>query len=129
MRLSDVKGERSADVVADVIAFVCALGSEEEINALLAPRKGKKAQNNTEFARAFYPTVFKKYKKELYEALGSIEGCGAKAYAAKADPATLFNDFAGLLSDPMFQELFPSRTPTAVTTSEPGSGNTGAAEA
>jgi len=128
MRLSEVKGERSADVVADVIAFVCALGSEEEVNALLAPRKGKKA-NNTEFARSFYPLVFKKYKKELYEALGSIEGCGAKAYAAKTNPATLFNDFAGLLSDPMFQELFPSRTPTAGSTSEPGSGNTGAAEA
>lgn len=128
MKLSDVKGERSADVVADVIAFVCALGSEEEVNALLTPRKGKK-MNNTEFARTFYPIVFKKYKKELYEALGSIEGCGAKAYAAKADPATLFNDFAGLLSDPMFQELFPSRTPTAETTSELGSGSTGAAEA
>jgi len=128
MKLSDVKGERSADVVADVIAFVCALGSEDEINALFTPRKGEKV-NNAEFARSFYPTVFKKYKKELYEALGSIEGCGAKAYAAKADPATLFNDFASLMSDPMFQELFPSRTPTAVTTSEPGSENTGAAEA
>jgi len=126
MKLSDVKGSRSADVVADVIAFVCALGSEDEINALLTSQKTK---NNTEFARAFYPIVFKKYKKELYEALGSIEGCGAKAYAAKADPATLFNDFAGLLSDPMFQELFPSRTPTAETTSELGSGSTGAAEA
>ena len=128
MRLSEVKGERSSDVVADVIAFVCALGSEEEVNALLAPRKGKKA-NNTEFARSFYPLVFKKYKKELYEALGSIEGCGATAYAAKTDPAALFNDFAALLSDPMFQELFPSRTPTAETTSEPGSESTGAAEA
>lgn len=128
MKLSDVKGERSADVVADVIAFVCALGSEEEINALLTPRKGEKV-NNAEFARSFFPVVFKKYKKELYEVLGSIEGCGAKAYAAKADPATLFNDFAGLLSDPMFQELFPSRAPTAVTTSEPGSESTGAAEA
>jgi len=128
MKLSDVKGERSADVVADVIAFVCALGSEDEINALLTPRKGKKV-NNAEFARSFYPTVFKKYKKELYEALGSIEGCGAKEYAAKTNPATLFNDFADLMADPMFQELFPSRTPTAVTTSEPGSENTGAAEA
>lgn len=123
MKLSDVKGSRSADVMADVLSFMCIFVEDEKLNAALDAKKSAAEQ-----VRALYPQLFKNHKKELYEVLGSIEGCGAAAYAKETTPARVFNDTISLLQDPAFRDLFPSPAPTTATTSEHGSENIEGAE-
>ncbi|MCC8038614.1 MAG: hypothetical protein LIP02_10885 [Bacteroidales bacterium] len=119
MKLSDVNGPRSADVMADVLSFMCIFIEDEKLSTALESKKSAAEQ-----VRALYPRLFKNHKKELYEVLGSIEGCSATEYAASATPARVFNDTISLLQDPTFRDLFPSPAPTTATTSERGLENT-----
>lgn len=112
MKLSDVKGDRVFDVIADLIEPIANVASDKEAMELF---KKKKVPEGME-AKAFLmerlkkalPLLLKGHKQDLIAILSIIEGCSAEEYASKLTLSTLFRDVADLLDDKAFMELFIS---------------------
>lgn len=121
MKLSDVRGDRVFDVIADIIDPISNIAADKEAMELF---KKKTVPEGME-AKAFLmerlkkslPLLLKDHKKDLIAILSIIEGCTAEEYAEKLTLSTLFRDVADLLNDKAFMELFISAQ-TEVTSSE-----------
>lgn len=112
MKLSDVKGDRVFDVIADLIEPIANIASDKEATEMF---KKKKVPEGME-AKAFLmqrltkalPQLLKGHKKDMIAILSTIEDCSADEYAEKLTLATLMRDCADLLNDKAFMELFIS---------------------
>lgn len=112
MKLSDVKGDRVFDIIADLIEPIANIASDKEATEMF---KKKKVPDGME-AKAFLmqrltkalPQLLKGHKKDMIAILSTIEGCSAEEYAEKLTLATLVRDCADLLNDKAFMELFIS---------------------
>lgn len=128
LRLSDVTGERSLDVVAEIIDPICRIALDPEANRFFKRERLKKGENATTHAitrvQKYVPTLLKSHKTEIYEILGAISGKGVEGYLAEGNAVTIFNDCLSLLGDPAFRSLFFSAVPSPSTESGTGSDDT-----
>ena len=132
MRLSDIKGERLFDVIADVIEPVARIAEDKEAAKLFRREKLPKGETATGYLlkriRTSAPPLLRNHKGDLIEILAAIKGVSKDDYASTLTYTTLFHDVTGLLGDSEFLALFG----LAQTTEEPSSGaaqgNTQAAE-
>ena len=108
MRLSDIKGERTLDVIADVIDPVCAIASDEAVKALFAREKRPEGMTLREYAvkklRKSVPVLIRLHKKEIIAILAAVSG--EEDYAEKLTLVRLMKDVTDLLNDRTFMELF-----------------------
>lgn len=133
MRLSEIKGERVFDVIADLIEPVARIAEDKEAAKLF--RREKLAKGETAMGallkriRASVPLLLRNHKKDLIEIMAALEGVPKEAYAEALSVPKLIADIFGLLNDNELLSLFG----LAQTTEEPSSGaaqvNTQAAEA
>ena len=105
MRLSDVKGERTLDVVADIIDPIANIAEDEVASEL--------------FTRKKLPE--KGHKKDVITILSTIEGTSPKEYTGALNLAKLFKDCVELLTDEAFEELFISAQNETLSGSAPES--------
>lgn len=112
MKLSDVKGDRVFDVIADLIEPIANIASDKEATEMF---KKKKVPEGME-AKAFLmqrltkalPQLLKGHKKDMIAILSIIKGCSPEEYAEQLTIFTLARDCADLLNDKAFMELFIS---------------------
>ena len=133
MRLSEIKGERVFDVIADLIEPVARIAEDKEAAKLF--RREKLSKGETAMGallkriRASVPLLLRNHKKELIEIMAALEGVPKEAYAEALSVPKLIADILGMLNDNELLSLFG----LAQTTEEPFSGaaqvNTQAAEA
>lgn len=114
MKLSDVKGERSFDVIAEIIDPIFVITEDEEAMSLFQKQTLPKGQTQSEFGmhwlKQLCDVLLKKHKKECIQILASIEGVSVKKYKDSLTPIKLFSDVAELISDEAFRALFFSQT-------------------
>lgn len=131
LRLSDVTGERSLDVIADIIDPVCKIALDPKAGKFFQASKLQKGESEKDHAvnhvRKHLPVLLKTRKAEIYEILGIISGEG-KDYVKNRNAAAVFGDCLTLMGDPEFRNLFFSAVPSQGTVSTGGSGDTQAAE-
>lgn len=112
MRLSDIKGDRVFDVIADIIDPIANIASDEIASALFKREKLPEGMNAKEFllerARKAVPALLKGHKSDIIAVLATIEGVSSKEYRASLTLAKLMQDTAELLTDEAFGELFIS---------------------
>ena len=112
MRLSDIKGDRVFDVIADIIDPIANIASDETASALFKREKlpeGMKAKAVLlERARKAVPALLKGHKSDIITVLATIEGVSSDDYRASLTLAKLMQDTAELLTDEAFGELFIS---------------------
>lgn len=112
MRLSDVKGERTLDVVADIIDPIANIAEDEVASELFTRKKLPEGMTPQKFllqrARKAVPPLLKGHKKDVITILSTIEGTSPKAYIGALNLAKLFKDCVELLTDEAFEELFIS---------------------
>lgn len=112
MRLSDVKGERTLDVVADIIDPIANIAEDEVASELFTRKKLPEGMTPQKFllqrARKAVPPLLKGHKKDVITILSTIEGTSPKAYTGALNLAKLFKDCVELLTDEAFEELFIS---------------------
>ena len=99
MRLSDVKGDRVFEVLAEVIEPVRNLSSDKDISALF---EGSKSDGRDGFSKrllAAVPTVVRKHKDDVVAILAAIEGVSPKDYEASLTMSKLLGDVFQLLTD------------------------------
>ena len=112
MRLSDIKGDRVFDVIADIIDPIANIASDETASALFKREKLPDGMTAKAFllerARKAAPALLKGHKRDIIAVLATIDGISADDYRASLTLAKLMQDTAELLTDEAFGELFIS---------------------
>ena len=112
MRLSDIKGDRVFDVIADIIDPIANIASDETASALFKREKLPDGMTAKEFllerARKAVPALLKGHKSDIITVLATIDGVSADDYRASLTLAKLMQDTSELLTDEAFGELFIS---------------------
>lgn len=99
MKLSDIKGDRALDVLADIIEPSAEIMADENVKN--AARAGNKV--------AAVKHILKDHKTAIFAILAATEGITADEYRAKTNLATLPAELLEMLNDPALTSLFQSQ--------------------
>lgn len=112
MRLSDVKGERTLDVIADIIEPICNIAEDEKAAALFRREKLPEGVDARSFTirrlKKGVPALVKGHKADIITILSSVEGTSPDAYTGTLNLLKLIKDFTELITDEAFTGLFIS---------------------
>ena len=110
MKLSDIKGERTFDVIADLIDPICNVSEDSEASELFRKTKPPEGLTKKEFfiqrVRKCVPALLRGHRDDIITILAAIEGVTPDAYAETLDLVKLTSDVVDLLTDDAFGELF-----------------------
>lgn len=122
MRLSDVKGERTLDVVAGIIDPIANIAEDEAAAELFKRKKLPDGMTPQKFilqrARKAVPALLNGHKDDVISILSTIEGTSPDAYKESLNLGKLFKDCVELITDEAFETFF-----TSAQTSETSSGS------
>ena len=110
MKLSDVKGERTLDVIADLLDPIYNIAADEDAAALFQKQKLPKGMTSKEFGASWLKkaatALLKAHKADCIAILSIIEGISPEEYTENLNLVKLLSDVADLLSDEAFTTLF-----------------------
>lgn len=117
MKLSDIKGERTLDVIASVIDPIANIAEDADATELFT----KKAVPEGVEPKAFFlqrvrksiPLLLKTHKQDLISILAAIEGIEEATYRESLNLVKLTRDCMDILTDDAFSTLFISAQPRA----------------
>ncbi len=112
MRLSDIKGDRTLDVIADIIDPIANIAEDETAAELFTRKKLPEGMTPKKFllkrARKSVPALLKGHKEDVITILSTIEGTSPESYKGALSLAKLFKDCVELLTDEVFISFFTS---------------------
>lgn len=112
MKLSDVKGERTLEVIAEIIDPIANIAEDEAAAAMFKPEKLPEGMDAKSFLtnriRKSLPTLLRNHKSDIIAILSSIEGTSPEEYSSVLSLAKLIKDTIELLTDEAFAQLFIS---------------------
>ena len=114
MRLSDIKGDRVLDVVADLISPISRIARDEAVRSLMKPEAvpegGDARQMAAERLTEALPAIIKAHKTDVVAILATVNGVSPGEYAEGMTLASLLSDAAELVTDEAFAGFLASRT-------------------
>lgn len=124
MRLSDIKGDRVFDVIADIIDPIANMVQDRDVAAMFE----RKAVPDGMAARDFFagrmrkglPVLLKGHKADIIAVMAAIEGVTPGQYAESLDLPKLLTDAMELVTDDAFLD-FLSSPETGKAAGAPGS--------
>ena len=112
MRLSDIKGDRTLEVIAEIIDPIANIAEDEEASSMFRREKLPDGMTAKKFllkrVRKSMPVLLKGHKADIIAILSAIEGVSAEEYAGALNLVKLVKDCTDLLTDEAFMELFIS---------------------
>lgn len=112
MKLSEIKGERTLEVIAELIDPIANIAANPAAKALFERKTLPEGMEKREFAvqrlRKGVPSLLKDNKADVIAILAAIEGVTQEEYAASLNLAKLISDAADLISDEAFAAFFTS---------------------
>lgn len=112
MKLSEIKGERTLEVIADIIDPIANIAEDEAASELFRREKLPEGMTAKKFllkrARKAVPALLKGHKADIIAILSTIEGTSPEDYTGALNMVKLFKDCADLLTDEAFTALFIS---------------------
>lgn len=115
MKLSEIKGERTLDVVAELIEPIANIAADKETAKMFRREKAPEGVDPREFAanrlKSGVPSLLKAHKRDVVSILATIEGVTAQEYTASLNLAKLAKDCVDLITDEEFSDLFISAMP------------------
>lgn len=112
MKLSDVSGSRTFDVLADCIGPIANLTKDEGVRNILSGKGRPEGMSGNAYLmqqlQQYLPKVLKTHKKDIIAILASIEGVTPKQYESELTLSKLLGDCYSLLTDEDLLSLFTS---------------------
>ena len=112
MRLSDIKGDRTLEVIAEIIDPIANIAEDEEASAMFKREKLPEGMTPKKFmlkrVRKSLPVLLKEHKADIIAILGAIDGSGPEAYTGTLNLVKLIKDCTDLMTDEAIAELFIS---------------------
>ena len=106
MKLSDIKGERTLDVIADLIEPICNIAEDEQAAALFMPQELKAGENATQMfikrVKVAAPKLLKSHREDLVMILATIKDVSVEEYTEAMTLGGVIADVVDLLSDEEF---------------------------
>lgn len=104
MRLSEIKGDRVFEVIADIIEPVCNIAEDEEVRHLFIKERVPEGMTAEEFVlktkvKKALPKLLRDHKADLVAILATLKGVTAQEYMGELSMATLMSDVADMLND------------------------------
>ena len=113
MKLSDIKGDRVLDVIADIIDPIANMVQDNDVAAMFerkAVPEGMKARDFfAERMRNGMPVLLKGHKADIIAIMAAIEGVTPEQYAESLDFPKLFTDVMELVTDDAFLDFLSSQ--------------------
>lgn len=112
MKLSDIKGDRVFDVIADIIDPIANMVQDKDVAAMFkreAVPEGMEARDF--FAKRMckgLPVLLKSHKADIIAIMAAIEGVTPEQYAESLDFPKLFTDVMELVTDDAFLDFLSS---------------------
>lgn len=112
MKLSDIKGDRVLDVIADIVDPIANMVQDKDVAAMFeckAVPDGMEARDF--FAKRMckgLPVLLKSHKADIIAIMAAIEGVTPEQYAASLDFPKLFTDVMELVTDDALLDFLSS---------------------
>lgn len=120
MKLSDVKGDRTLDVIADLIDPIANIAQDKDIAKMFKREKVPEGMEAREFfasrMRKSMPALLKGHKDDIISILATIEGVSPEQYTKSLNLAKIITDFMELVTDEVFLSFLSSSTSEKVDT-------------
>lgn len=121
MKLSEIKGERTIDVIAEIIEPVINIAEDNEAVEIFErkplPEGMTAKQFITKRLKTGLPKLLKNHKSDIITIIATIDGVEYSEYAENLNLATLMRDCVDLITDDAFMVFFKSaqngETPSA----------------
>nr|DAZ31383.1 MAG TPA: hypothetical protein [Caudoviricetes sp.] len=124
MKLSDIKGDRVLDVIADIIDPIANMAQDKDVAAMFERKAVPEGMDAREFfaerMRKGLPVLLKSHKADIIAIMAAIEGVTPEQYAASLDFPKLFTDVMELVTDDALLD-FLSSSGTGKDADAPGS--------
>lgn len=103
MKLSQIKGDRCFEVVADLIEPIAILAEDKNVVELFKPKKTPEGMTPQEFfiqrMRNGLPGLMKDHKAEFVTIMAALNGVDRNKYVKSLNLAKLFSDVIDMLND------------------------------
>ena len=123
MKLSDVRGERTLDVIAEIIEPIANIAEDNIASDIFKRKKLPEGMTAKQFAlqriKNSIPALIRNHKSDIVTVLSTIEGISKEEYSESLNLAKLTKDILDLLTDEEFMAFFTS----AQSDSDNSSGN------
>ena len=110
MKLSDIKGDRTFDVIAEVIEPIANIAEDKEAAQLFKREKCPDGVDPKKFlvdkCKKCFPKLIKGHKNDIVTILAAIEGVTTKEYTENLSLAKLLIGFIELMTDEAFMAFF-----------------------
>lgn len=110
MKLSEIKGERVFDVIADVIDPIVSIAQDEDAAALFKPQPLPEGMQPWDFflqrVKRSFPPLMRTHKDDFITIMAALNGVSTEEYAENVTMATLFSDLIELVTDQEFASFF-----------------------
>lgn len=112
MKLSDIKGDRVLDVIADIIDPIANMVQDKDVAAMFkreAVPEGMEARDFfAERMRKGLPILLKGHKADIIAIMAATEGVAPEQYAASLDLPKLLTDVMEIVTDDAFLDFLSS---------------------
>lgn len=112
MKLSEIKGERTLDVIAEIIEPISNIAQDKQAAALFKREKAPKGMDARSFAieklKNAAISLIKTHKNDIIAILAAIQGVSVEEYTNTLNIAKLMHDFVDIANDSEFIGLFIS---------------------
>lgn len=112
MKLSDIKGDRVLDVIADIIDPIANMVQDKDVAAMFERKAVPEGMDARDFfaerMRKGMPVLLKGHKADIIAIMAAIEGVTPEQYAASLDLPKLFTDVMELVTDDAFLDFLSS---------------------
>lgn len=100
MSLSEIKGERVFEVIAEIVEPIANIAQDEKVMVLFKPAKGETVSESlADRAKVAIPALLNTHKDDVVQILASIEGETPEQYMKTVTLASLVGDVYELLTD------------------------------
>lgn len=128
MKLSEIKGERAIDVIADLIEPIARIAEDKDAAKLFKRERCPKGESARSFLmkriRTSVPVLLREHKNELIEIMATLQGVTTESYAESLSVPKLIADVFSMLNDVELLSLFGLAQTTEETSSGAAQDNT-----
>lgn len=106
MKLSDVRGGRTLDVIADIIPPIARIAQDDSAMEIFKPKDVPEGMEKAQFfasrVEKAAPALLKGHKDDIVTILAAIAGTTVDEYTSNMNLASLIKDFMELITDTEF---------------------------
>lgn len=110
MKLSDIKGERVFDVIADLVDPISTIAKDKEATAIFTRAELPEGMTVAEFTiqrlKQSLPLLLKNHKEQIIKIMATINNISEEEYLEGLNIVSMMRDLNDMVSDKTFIQLF-----------------------